>query len=1137
MMQFLRRNKHVFFEMLVLCLGSLIPLLWFVPNHMVIGYDSGYPIEFIPYFQQRLYTWLGSQAFGLDTTLWLGQIFLLGLLAGVRFLGFGMYDVQKITFIFWFFAMSVSMYSLVLYLFKKPEQAFIRLCAVFFYVINFFLFSFWIQGEQTTFSVYTLLPLVVVMCLKFYEHRNSVFTTAVVGNIVFLFFNAGGVIGFPLLGAVIIAGIVVTVFYAVDAYKKHVWNVFVIRFVLLAGLSGGIFVLMNAYWLLPFFSQFFQHYATQVGIAGGVQAAISWTKFISENASFMNLIRMQGDIHWINSGFYFSQYTQNPLLIFVSFLFPLLAFSGYWLVKTKEERKVVLLLLSIAVFGLFFASGTHAPFGSVYIFFMERIPGFVAFRSGYYKFVPLIYMTFAILMSTSLFYITSKVGNGFTRNGLRVVAILCIFLYHFPFFNNQNFTFGRPFSSMLTIPEYVLEYGKHERERPEYYRTLVVPPLNTYTLSTYTWNYWGPPIFNGLSDKPTVLNLAANLNQPELYLVNSIYQSIRDGNFEQFFALSNLMDIHSITLTKDTAVDSQQFPTEDPNMYEVILKKSGLFHVFWEKGPWAVYTWEDTPKSSKIFATNIITQYDNFFTNNSQSVFVDSNHFVFSNDVAPIQTDLPITNSINYYTCISCLISYANYDSDIIVPYSRINPTSFFYPLKNYLEAKKYKGALGQYPDTYIGLSLKRLAEIQSFAISIGQDKKYSANELEEWEDVMNTFYHYWVKLHGSIAQLKKNEDYISLLRIYRHAIFEKNVLLSTYSQLSRESLRRMPVLTANSLWEIDEVKNELKDIFDEDNLGLRFMYSTHTKDIVYTDVHAFPKDKEGSSILNYTVVRNVDDMYMEATGSPSLVSENVEPITKMSYPDVLRVTSTQKSTVTLPDKKYNCISSTIRNFQWNRKYVVLADYSKADDDRRIFIKFKKFINIPVKDSNNTYFVPDQNIEIGKLQGRFMKLVSGNNNDIGAEVFFCSGSNDPEHVFSAIQTYEYKPPVLFSMKKTNTSGVLPTVTFRRVSPTEYIASIQNAEAPFVLGFLERFSTQWQATFVDSHLPVRDGKYHFMVDGYANAWLIERMGTYSIRIAFQSQQIFIVGVVISVLSVFILLVSYCVIGMKDIWKRN
>lgn len=1135
---FFRKNYYILIEIFVLLIVSLTPLIWFIPNHMVIGYDSGYPIDFISYFNQRTYTWLGSHVFGLDTTLWLGQISLLALLSFINKLGVGMYDVQKITFVFWFFAMSISMYALVLYLFRRPGFIFIRLCAVFFYVFNFFLFSFWIQGEQTTFSLFTLLPLTILLFIMFYEKRNNILKTSILCNIVFLFFNAGGILGLPLLGAVIVGFLVITLYYFILGLKRHEGKLFLFRTISFFVVSVLIFSVLNAYWLLPFISSFSQHYSNEVNIAGGVESAILWTKYISEHTSFANLSRLQGDLSWYNHpDFYSNFFLKNPLLIIISFTFPILSFCAYWLVKSKQEKKIILLFLCIAMFGLLFSSGTHDPFGFIYTFLMENLPGFAAFRSAYYKFVPLVYLSFAILFATSVFYLISKAKDRIIKIALGVIIIVMLISYHFPFFDKTNFTFGKPFSTMLTIPNYVLDYGKFQREGKDYYRTLALPPLNGYPVTILSWNYWGPSLFDGLSDKPVVQN-SGSLTQQESFLINSVYQSIRENNFEQFFKLANLLDIHEIILTKDVAVNFQQFPIENPGEYQKLLENSKLFYVVWEKGPWIVYAWEKPIKSNKIFTTNNITYYNKFFSNDTQSIIINSGSFVFSQQVEEIRKEIPITSSINYFSCISCMTFDGNLSKNIILPSSRINPTSFLYPLKRYLEEKRNKsGTTSQNADMYLGLSLKRLAEIKALGRLISEGKKYDSVDIDSWEKDINSFFSYWDKINNLIDDLRKEGSYNTLFRIYVYAVFEQKELLSIYSQLSSNNLGSIPTITQNCLWIMESIKKELSYFFNQDNLGKKFIFSIDTRSNIYTETSSFPSDQNGNKILQYTYGDGENLEIKEASSSLTLVGMNSQPVTVISYPDVLNKLELSKKTILMPNKTYSCLSSQIKYFTWNNTYIISADYPSSEDNRRVLIKMNKYIMPEEENRINDYFKPDQNIEISKNSGKFIKFLTGNNNDIGAEVLFCSESNDPNNMFSDIQAIEYKPPLLFSVEKQKNNLKNPSVSFERVNPTEYIASVHSAENSYILGFLERFSPQWKASFIDSNLPVSLEQYHFIINGYANAWKIDRKGDYSIRIRFEPQQTFNKGIVISTFGVTAIFIYYSLLFFKKIWKKN
>ena len=74
-------------------------------------------------------------------------------------------------------------------------------------------------------------------------------------------------------------------------------------------------------------------------------------------------------------------------------------------------------------------------------------------------------------------------------------------------------------------------------------------------------------------------------------------------------------------------------------------------------------------------------------------------------------------------------------------------------------------------------------------------------------------------------------------------------------------------------------------------------------------------------------------------------------------------------------------------------------------------------------------------------------------------------------------------------------------------PTGYRLSVRTS-APFVLVFNESYHEGWQAS-VDGHtLP------HVKVDTYANAYLVDRTGTFEIDLAFEPQRLFVAAVAVS-----------------------
>ena len=67
----------------------------------------------------------------------------------------------------------------------------------------------------------------------------------------------------------------------------------------------------------------------------------------------------------------------------------------------------------------------------------------------------------------------------------------------------------------------------------------------------------------------------------------------------------------------------------------------------------------------------------------------------------------------------------------------------------------------------------------------------------------------------------------------------------------------------------------------------------------------------------------------------------------------------------------------------------------------------------------------------------------------------------------------------------------PVITFNEVNPTKYEIKIENATHPFFVVFNENYDPQWRAYVGVKDLPsVEVGdEYHFIVNGYSNAWYI------------------------------------------------
>jgi len=120
--------------------------------------------------------------------------------------------------------------------------------------------------------------------------------------------------------------------------------------------------------------------------------------------------------------------------------------------------------------------------------------------------------------------------------------------------------------------------------------------------------------------------------------------------------------------------------------------------------------------------------------------------------------------------------------------------------------------------------------------------------------------------------------------------------------------------------------------------------------------------------------------------------------------------------------------------------------------------------------------------------------------------------------------------VIASRPQTMTGSVRPpSVTYVKISATEYRVNVVNASNPFYLVFSESFDQGWR---VYSHeLPpfglgssqIVSENNHFVVNGFANGWYVDKTGTYTLTLYFYPQVIYEASLVASGASFFAMVI--------------
>jgi hypothetical protein len=77
----------------------------------------------------------------------------------------------------------------------------------------------------------------------------------------------------------------------------------------------------------------------------------------------------------------------------------------------------------------------------------------------------------------------------------------------------------------------------------------------------------------------------------------------------------------------------------------------------------------------------------------------------------------------------------------------------------------------------------------------------------------------------------------------------------------------------------------------------------------------------------------------------------------------------------------------------------------------------------------------------------------------------------------------------------------PRLTATRVSETEYRVRVDDAHVPYVLVMADSFAPGWRL-----HGPAAAASHHFVADGYANGWEIDRPGSYELTVRLETERL-------------------------------
>jgi hypothetical protein len=1167
------KRKHIISFLIIILLG-FIPLLWFQPGKTIIGHDSGLPFDPIVHFQDRLYLWSTHFGFGADLNNGLvGSVFVIhGMEALLRIIGFSVQNVEKLNFIFWFVLPGITMY----YAARKlwPEKQYLPIFAAAIYMINYYLLQGWFAAERTKFSLYAAFPIVVCCMLSYLLGKMSLRKSALIAGIILGIFNGGGSI--PLYGGMMVA-IVTIILFDLLVSRSFLSLLRSIKF--LVGI-GIVYFLTNAYWIIPYVMYVTSSFSKDLAAVGGTEGTLSWTRYLSEGASFINIFRGQGIPDWyLNpTHAYAGAFLKNPFLIFLSLLFPIAAYSAEFFAKNKEDKYFIHVLALMSLLAMIFISATKSQLGFLYTLLVLHVPGFSIFRSSFYKFDYVLWFTYALLIGYTLDTLLSRLRVWLKRDFLsRYISwiavgffLLGLLLYHYPILNGSFFDYshddqGKLLTTRVAIPQYVFDFGDWVNQQPDYKRYLILPELSESNYISYTWGYWSlSPISSLLAKNSYVQNNAFYTGNNRI-LVNKLYDALKRNDLREFDSLRKMLGIDGIVLQQDFDWRNNTWGTTDPQFYKKMLTSNSYFSLQKKFGEWEVYAMKNSNESTRISLSNKLQYIQGNLEQITSMPYFDPVGAVFTDTTdnsyfVKEATDVFVAPECDHCTLLDTDPGFVPYNPNIL-------PGSIFYPLLVYQE-NKIKAKSDDFDsklNLYLTLSDRRIAEI-SWMIESKQKLNLLPQAITNYYSVLLEFKQFLSNERSAIGSKQQSDAARKIFaHIFKQSAMVEKVYLSQYiDKPYRDVLSQAYdtvtdlVLTAkNMLWSTNDAVTKYYNMDLPENGTYTIMvnktslaypndnYKNVELSFQGTDKKLQPIQEidEWLSFGNYTFTGKNLHLSLVDTTAKNLLN-NLPPTLPEDPKGIISANGLYSFTTDSQDK---CITYPLKNLEKDSEYRVSFTYRNLTDrkDLAFYIGDPDIPNSKL--SINEYFLPNNRQWDDRSVVFYPKKTYAN-------VLFCNGfssleesilkrDTDSDFLLPGQTTIEiqniavYKvsiPKVVLYKKLKNVKNVDLPVKFKRESPVSYTADVKEIfnNKPVTLIMRETFSQFWNVCVGSDCKSVKDTK-HFTSSGFANAWYFPHGLAGEVVFSYYPQKIYYIGIAVTITSSVILLL---LIIRNKIWKK-
>ncbi len=176
-------------------------------------------------------------------------------------------------------------------------------------------------------------------------------------------------------------------------------------------IPGIVTFLLNSFWIIPL-------------ISGGKNPLVELGSAYSslESVKFFSFAKLEDSFSLLHPNWPENIFGKTGFLKPEFLMLPILAYSSlFFISKIKEQgtKSYVLFFASLGLIGTFLAKGANEPFGGIYLWMFEHVPGFIMFRDPT-KWYTLVAISYSILIPFSIWNIYGILSSKFKVQSLKV---------------------------------------------------------------------------------------------------------------------------------------------------------------------------------------------------------------------------------------------------------------------------------------------------------------------------------------------------------------------------------------------------------------------------------------------------------------------------------------------------------------------------------------------------------------------------------------------------------------------------------------------------------------------------------------------------------------------------------------------